>query len=178
MLKATEDLVPRRLLAELTSIAREVDEVLGEFLRGQLSVMLSLAAYYTVALWAVGLNSALSIGLLTGLLAFVPYLGFTFGVILATAVGLIQFQSVASLLPIWGVFVGGQPVGELCADPMAGGGSSGTAPGVGDLRDTRVRAAPRLRRRAARGAACRCYAGAHASPQAPVPAQRPVQRLT
>jgi predicted PurR-regulated permease PerM len=128
MLKVTEDLVPRRLLPELTSIAREVDQVLGEFLRGQLSVMLSLAAYYTVALWAVGLNSALSIGLLTGLLAFVPYLGFTLGVILATAVGLIQFQSVTSLLPIWGVFVGGQLLESYVLTPWLVGDRVGLHP--------------------------------------------------
>jgi predicted PurR-regulated permease PerM len=128
MLAAIADLVPRRPLGELTSIAREVDQVLGEFLRGQFSVMLSLALYYTVALWVVGLNSALSIGLLTGLLAFVPYLGFTLGVVLATAIGLIQFQSVLSLLPIWGVFVGGQLLESYVLTPWLVGDRVGLHP--------------------------------------------------
>ena len=128
MLATTADLLPRRLLGELSSIAREVDQVLGEFLRGQLLVMLSLAVYYTLALWAVGLDSALSIGLVTGLLAFVPYLGFSLGVILATAVGLIQFQSVLSLLPIWAVFVGGQLLESYVLTPWLVGERVGLHP--------------------------------------------------
>jgi predicted PurR-regulated permease PerM len=128
ILTSIENLVPRRAQSELVGIAREVDEVLGEFLRGQLSVMLSLALFYTVALWAVGLNSALSIGLVTGLLAFVPYLGFTLGVALASAVGLIQFHSVLSLVPIWIVFGVGQLLESYVLTPWLVGDRVGLHP--------------------------------------------------
>lgn len=128
ILQAIENLLPRRLHEEVVGIAREVDQVLGEFLRGQLFVMLSLALFYSLALWIAGLDSALSIGLVTGLLAFVPYLGFTLGVVLATTVGLIQFQSVASLLPIWIVFLIGQLLESYLLTPWLVGDRVGLHP--------------------------------------------------
>ncbi|MEO8626675.1 MAG: AI-2E family transporter [Betaproteobacteria bacterium] len=128
MLLALEDLLPRAVHGETLSIAREVDQVLGQFLRGQLSVMLSLAVYYCGALWLVGLDSALSIGLLTGIIAFVPYLGFSLGVVLASAAGLIQFHSVVSLLPIWGIFLLGQLLESYVLTPWLVGDRVGLHP--------------------------------------------------
>jgi predicted PurR-regulated permease PerM len=128
ILKSVEDLLPRTLHKDVLAIAQEVDQVLGEFLRGQLAVMVALALYYSVALWLTGLDSALSIGLITGLIAFVPYLGFTLGVLLASAAGLIQFHSVASLLPIWGVFVAGQLLESYLFTPWLVGERVGLHP--------------------------------------------------
>src|SRR3569623_1180768 len=76
-------LAPRRWLGTVTRIARDMDAVVGEFLRGQLAVMATLSLYYALALWAAGLDYALPIGILTGVLSFVPFLGFGLGVILA-----------------------------------------------------------------------------------------------
>ncbi len=109
-------------------MAREVDLVLGEFLRGQLSVMASLAIFYAIALWAIGLKSALSIGLLTGMLAFVPYLGFSLGVILASAAALIQFHGLISVLPVWGVYLVGQLLESYVLTPWLVGDRVGLHP--------------------------------------------------
>jgi len=98
-------MIPRRHHDRITLIAREVDEVLGQFLRGQLLVMLGMALFYTVGLWIAGLDYALSVGVFAGLVTFVPYLGVIVGVVLATLTGLLQFQELAPLLWVWGVFL-------------------------------------------------------------------------
>jgi predicted PurR-regulated permease PerM len=128
ILLALEDLLPRRVRPEILTIAREVDLVLGEFLRGQLSVMGALSLYYAIALWAVGLNSALSIGLLTGMLAFVPYLGFSLGIVLASAAAVVQFPTLISVLPVLGVYLVGQLLESYVLTPWLVGDRVGLHP--------------------------------------------------
>ncbi len=98
-------LVPRRMHDRMSMIAREIDDVLGQFLRGQLLVMLCMSVFYTLGLWAAGLDYALSVGVIAGLVTFVPYLGVIIGLVLATLTGLLQFQDPAQLLWVWAVFV-------------------------------------------------------------------------
>ncbi len=76
-------IVPSRQRATVMSLARETDEVLGAFLHGQILVMIALGAIYSVGLSLVGLKFALAIGVVAGLVSFVPYLGFVFGIALA-----------------------------------------------------------------------------------------------
>ncbi len=89
--RLVEQGIPRRWHAQVLQFLGEIDAVLAQFLRGQLTVMLLLAFYYWVALSIAGLDSALPIALLTGLLIFIPYLGFTLGLTLAAIVALLQF---------------------------------------------------------------------------------------
>ncbi|WP_157648681.1 AI-2E family transporter, partial [Thiobacillus denitrificans] len=84
-------LVPRDWMGSVTRVARAMDAVVGEFMRGQLAVMTILALYHAIALWAMGLDYALPIGILTGLLSFVPFLGIGLGLTLALLVALLQF---------------------------------------------------------------------------------------
>jgi predicted PurR-regulated permease PerM len=128
MLRALEDLMPRRIRPELLAIAHEVNDILGQFLRGQLAVMASLAIFYAIALWAIGLKSALSIGLLTGMLAFVPYLGFSLGVVLASMAAVVQFHGVVSVLPVWGVYLVGQLLESYVLTPLLVGDRVGLHP--------------------------------------------------
>ncbi|MEM7612538.1 MAG: AI-2E family transporter [Pseudomonadota bacterium] len=76
-------LIPSKHYDSVMEIARESDETLGAFLRGQLLVMIGLAVIYTVGLSLIGLKFALAIGIVAGLVSFVPYLGFIFGIGLA-----------------------------------------------------------------------------------------------
>jgi predicted PurR-regulated permease PerM len=85
------DLVPRRLRGSYDSFMQEADSVLGQYLRGQLLVMVILAAYYSVGLSLFGLDLALPIGIFTGLAIFVPYVGFGLGLVLAALAGLLEF---------------------------------------------------------------------------------------
>jgi predicted PurR-regulated permease PerM len=76
-------LVPTGQRETVVRLARETDEVLGAFLRGQLLVMFALAVIYSVGLSLIGLKFAIAIGVVAGLVSFVPYLGFIFGIALA-----------------------------------------------------------------------------------------------
>lgn len=86
-------MVPPRLRAPTDGFLREADEVLGQYLRGQLLVMVILAAAYSTGLALFGLDLALPIGIFTGLAIFVPYLGFGVGLVLALFAGLLEFSS-------------------------------------------------------------------------------------
>jgi predicted PurR-regulated permease PerM len=108
IVQKVDQLVPRPWHNKVSTIAREVDAILAEFLRGQVSVMILMSVFYVISLSLVGLNFALPVGIVTGLLIFIPYVGSTTGLIFATLAGLIQFETFTQLLPVWGVFLGGQ----------------------------------------------------------------------
>src|SRR5438034_4058014 len=103
-----DGLLPRRWLPRVRSIAREIDRVLAEFLRGQLSVMGVLAVDYTVGLTLVGLQFAVPIGILTGLLVFIPYVGFGLGLILGVLAALLQWNGWPGFLAVLAVYGVGQ----------------------------------------------------------------------
>ncbi len=88
-------LIPLRLHATCDRFLADADAVLGQYLRGQLLVMLLLALYYSIGLALFGLDLAWPIGIFTGLAVFVPYLGFGLGLVLATLAGLLEFSSVS-----------------------------------------------------------------------------------
>ncbi|ARU30264.1 AI-2E family transporter [Sulfuriferula sp. AH1] len=127
MLKLGE-LVPRRWHEQTLSIAREIDSILAQFLRGQILVMLIMAAFYATALWAVGLEYALPIGMLAGLLIFIPYVGATLGLGLASLAGLVQFNDIADLIPVWVVFGAGQAIESMGITPWLVGERIGLHP--------------------------------------------------
>ena len=85
------ELVPPHLRGRYDGFMTEADQVLGQYLRGQLLVMLILALYYSVALALFGLDLAWPIGIFTGLAVFVPYVGYGLGLLLALLAGLLEF---------------------------------------------------------------------------------------
>jgi len=91
------NLIPPRLRAGSDSFLAESDAVLGQYLRGQLLVMLVMAVFYSVGLSLFGLEMALPIGLFTGLAMFVPYVGFGLGLVLATFAGLLEFSATVGM---------------------------------------------------------------------------------
>jgi predicted PurR-regulated permease PerM len=106
MLGRLGNVVPRPWHAKLTGVANDIDAVLSQYLRGQILVMAILAAYYCVALWLAGIPSALSIGVFTGLLIFIPYLGYATGLILALLVAALQFagwEPIVAVLIVYGI---------------------------------------------------------------------------
>jgi predicted PurR-regulated permease PerM len=90
-------LIPPALRQASDSFLNDADAVLGQYLRGQLLVMLLLALYYSLALRLFGLDLAFPIGIFTGLAVFVPYLGFGLGLVLASFAGLLQFTGAGGL---------------------------------------------------------------------------------
>lgn len=125
-----DHMLPRAQHAVISSLARDIDAVLGEFLRGQLSVMLVMAAFYAIALSLVGVEYAVAIGLLTGLITFIPYLGALFGITLGTVVAVMQFQAIGPLFWVWAVFFAGQMVEGYVVVPKLVGDRIGLHPVV------------------------------------------------
>ncbi|TAM98440.1 MAG: AI-2E family transporter [Rhodanobacteraceae bacterium] len=97
-------LLPRGAQPTIHRLARETDSVLGAFVRGQLLVMLGLAIYYAVALKLVGLDVGPLIGMIAGLVSFVPYLGFIIGIVASIIAALVQFHDVFHLVLVLVVF--------------------------------------------------------------------------
>jgi predicted PurR-regulated permease PerM len=100
--------LPRRYEGVLRAQAREVDRILSAWLRGQAMCCVALALYYAVALSAVGLDLGLIVGLSSGLLSFIPYVGTVTGFITSLALASAQFQSWTGVGLVAGVFVLGQ----------------------------------------------------------------------
>jgi predicted PurR-regulated permease PerM len=121
-------LVPLPLRETFDSFMREADEVLGQYLRGQLLVMLVLAGYYSLGLALFGLSLALPIGVFTGLAVFVPYLGFGLGLVLATLSGLLQFGGPETLLMVGVVYGAGQLIESFFLTPRLVGERVGLHP--------------------------------------------------
>jgi len=97
-------LLPRDAQPTIRRLARETDSVLGAFVRGQLLVMLGLAIYYAIALKLVGLDVGPLIGMIAGLVSFVPYLGFIIGIVASLIAVLVQFHDAYHLILVLLVF--------------------------------------------------------------------------
>lgn len=123
-----DQLVPRHWHAKVRAIAAELDGVLAEFLRGQLAVMLLMSVFYVLALWLVGLEFALPIGIIAGMLVFIPYFGMVTGLVLATLAAAMQFGASGGLLLVWAVFAAGQLIEGMLVTPWLVGDRIGLHP--------------------------------------------------
>ena len=122
------DLLPRNIEPGVTRLSLESDEMLSAFLRGQFLVMLSLGLIYSVGLSIIGLNTAVLVGLLAGLVSFVPYLGVIVGLIAASVAMLFQTHDVMQLLPVGIVFGIGQMLEGMVLTPWLVGDKIGLHP--------------------------------------------------
>ncbi|HEY6941317.1 AI-2E family transporter [Dokdonella sp.] len=121
-------LIPRSVEPVVARLARESDDVLGAFLRGQLSVMLALGTFYGIGLWIVGVSIGPLIGMIAGLISFVPYLGAITGVVMGIVAALVQYQDWAHVLLVLGVFAIGQTLEGYVLVPKLVGDKIGLHP--------------------------------------------------
>jgi predicted PurR-regulated permease PerM len=122
------ELVPPSWRGSFDSFMHDSDLVLGEYLRGQLLVMLALAVFYAAGLRLFGLDLALPIGIFTGLAVFVPYLGFGLGLVLALLAGLLQFEPSQAVIMVAVVFGLGQLIESFVLTPRLVGERIGLHP--------------------------------------------------
>lgn len=128
MVKRVHELIPHRYEPRATRLARECDAVLGAFMHGQLLVMASLGLVYSIGLWVVGLDMALLIGMIAGVVSFVPYLGFILGMVMAGIAAVVQFQEVLPLVYVLMVFGIGQLLESFVLTPYLLGDRIGLHP--------------------------------------------------
>ena len=118
MVAAIDNWVPPARREPVRALAREIDDTIGGFVRGQSALCLILAVYYGVMLWAVGLKHGALIGFAAGLLSFIPYVGSLSGLVIATCVAIAQFWPAwTSILLVPAIFFVGQSLGDYVLSP-------------------------------------------------------------
>ncbi|MEO1962739.1 MAG: AI-2E family transporter [Cycloclasticus sp.] len=128
LMAAIRDAFPRKIEKKAGVIAQEVDTVLGAFFKGQVLVMISLAIVYCVGLSMVDLEFALLIGLIAGVVSFVPYLGLIIGLLLACAASVFQLHDASGLLAVLAVFAVAQILESVVLTPILVGDKIGLHP--------------------------------------------------
>ncbi len=121
-------LIPRSIEPTVVRLARESDDTLGGFLRGQLSVMIVLGVIYGIGLWAVGISVGPLIGMIAGLISFVPYLGAIVGVGMGIIAALVQYQDGFHVMLVLIVFAVGQTLEGYVLVPKLVGDKIGMHP--------------------------------------------------
>ena len=128
LLALIDALIPPRVHGKVRTVAADIDAVLAEWLRGQLLVIVLMAAYYVAALSLTGLDFALPIGIITGLAVIVPYVGIVVGVALATVAALLEFGASVDLLWVWLAIGVGQALEGMAVTPLIVGKRIGLHP--------------------------------------------------
>ena len=123
-----QGMVPPRFRPGFHDFMAECDRVLGQYLRGQLLVMVSMAIFYSVGLALFGFDLAVPVGVFTGLAMFIPYLGFGLGMILALLAGLLQFASLYGVVAVAVVYGLGQMIEGFYLTPRLVGERIGLSP--------------------------------------------------
>ena len=121
-------LVPSAQRETIYRLAAETDDVLGAFLRGQILVMIGLAVIYSVGLSLIGLKFAIAIGVVAGLVSFVPYLGFVFGLFLAGITVMLEPDPLLRLGGVVATFAIGQFIEGSVLTPKLVGDRIGLHP--------------------------------------------------
>jgi predicted PurR-regulated permease PerM len=128
LMRRLSGLIPPRLHDRVLGFVGECDSVLGQYLRGQLSVMMVLAAYYSAGLALFGFDLALPVGVFTGLAVFIPYVGFGFGLVLSLISAVLQFSGWQGLIGVAVVFGVGQMLESFVLTPRLVGERIGMSP--------------------------------------------------
>ena len=122
ILTAVDGWIPLNHRATVHMLARQMNDAIAGFVRGQTAVCLILGSFYAVALTFMGLNFGLLIGLVSGVITFIPYVGSMTGLVLALAVAIAQFwPDYTTILIVLSIFLVGQFIeGYLLAPKLVG----------------------------------------------------------
>jgi predicted PurR-regulated permease PerM len=122
MLTTVEQWIPLPYRDTVNGIARDIDAAIAGFVRGQTGMCLILGSFYAVSLTLVGLNFGLLIGLISGLITFIPYVGSMTGLVLSVGVAVAQFwPDWKWIVVVLGIFLFGQFVeGNILAPKLVG----------------------------------------------------------
>jgi predicted PurR-regulated permease PerM len=129
IIRSVDDAIPLNQRDTVRELAREIDAAIAGFVRGQSAVCVILGSFYAMALMVSGLDFGLLIGLISGLITFIPYVGSMTGLVLALGVAVAQFwPEYASILTVLGIFLIGQFFEGNLLSPKLVGESVGLHP--------------------------------------------------
>lgn len=118
IIATVDDWLPREHAETIRGVAREVHSVLTGFLHGAFIICLALGLFYGIALSLVGLNYGLIIGLIAGLISFIPYVGTIFGLVSSVGLAIVQFwPQWAMVILVLSIFVIGQVTADYVLTP-------------------------------------------------------------
>ncbi len=126
--KKLSPLIPPRWSPLVKQILVEIDQLLSQYLRGQLLVITVLSIYYSAGLYLLGITGALALGLFTGIAIFIPYIGYGVGLILALLSVLLQAETGGSLLAVLTLYIVGQAIESFILTPKLVGEKIGLHP--------------------------------------------------
>ncbi len=122
------ELVPHDWRAKFVDVVGEIDQLLGQYLRGQMLVMGSLALYYCAALLIARFDLWFPIGIISGLLVFIPYVGFAAGALFALLAGILQFGPLHGIVAVAIIYGVGQALESIWLTPRLVGERIGLHP--------------------------------------------------
>ncbi|HKS60386.1 MAG TPA: AI-2E family transporter [Xanthobacteraceae bacterium] len=129
MVRTVDNWIPLQHRGTVHGLMREMDDAIAGFVRGQTAVCLILGSFYAVALTLTGLNFGLLIGLVSGIITFIPYVGSMTGLVLAAGVAIAQFwPEYTPILVVLGIFFAGQFLEGYVLAPKLVGESIGLHP--------------------------------------------------
>jgi predicted PurR-regulated permease PerM len=129
MIRTVDGWVPLAYRDTVRALALEIDAAISGFVRGQTGVCLILGSFYAVALTLTGLNFGLLIGLISGLITFIPYVGSMTGLVLSLGVAVAQFwPDYGLILTVLAIFLVGQFIEGYVLAPKLVGESAGLHP--------------------------------------------------
>ncbi|MCY1663982.1 AI-2E family transporter [Rhizobium sp. SL86] len=129
MVAKVDSWIPRDQVTTIRQLAREMDDAVSGFIRGQGSLCLILGIFYAVGLSVVGLNFGLLIGFVAGMISFIPYIGSLVGLVLSVGVALMQFwPDYPWIIAVMCVFFAGQFIEGNILQPKLVGSSVGLHP--------------------------------------------------
>ncbi len=129
MLEKVDGWLPRDYADNIRALATDINDAISAFIRGQGTVCLVLGTIYAIGLSLIGLNYGLLIGIMTGVMTFVPFVGWALGTLTATSLAVVQFwPEVAPVLMVLGVFLLGQGLDAGLLSPKIVGSKVGLHP--------------------------------------------------
>ncbi len=129
MVSKIDSWLPRDHAPTIRRLLAEINDAVAAFIRGQGTVCLALGAFYATALTASGLKYGLLVGLATGILSFVPFVGWALGLLTAGTLAVVQFWPDATMLGVvLAVFLGGQAIDAAFLSPSIVGSKIGLHP--------------------------------------------------
>lgn len=125
IMEMIRELLPRTVRGDVVSIAVQVDRVISHFVRGQLTVMGIMGSLYALGYSLIGVNLAVPIGLMAGILTFVPYVGSTVALVLGLLMVLVHFSGWGQIVAVVSVYLTIQILDGLVITPRVVGGKLG-----------------------------------------------------
>jgi predicted PurR-regulated permease PerM len=129
LLERVDALLPREHEPVLRRLAGDINAAIAAFIRGQGSICIVLGIFYAIALTLAGIRYGLVVGLATGLLGFVPIVGWVIGLLTALALAVAQgWPSLAPAAWVAGIFAAGMAIDSAFLSPRLVGEKVGLHP--------------------------------------------------